>query len=216
MEKEVILASLSILAALLVTSTAIMQLVSPDWRFSLLMLALQYLGVFLLLINHWPIFLSLTVLFSGWVSTIVLAIGILSLSVDQQRLESGATTLSLLVRQGAWRHSLSIIFFLLTALLGGIVTLTMLPALTAIFPSLNLSIGWGSLILIGLGFLKLGYSDQSFPVVVGLLTVISGFNVLQTSFSSSLMTAGLLAATTLTLALIGDFLITMPYSETTP
>jgi hypothetical protein len=71
------------------------------------------------------------------------------------------------------------------------------------------------MILIALGLLHLGLTSQPFRVVLGLLTVLSGFEILYAAVESSILITGLLAAVTLGLAMLGAYLITAPTLEET-
>ncbi len=64
----------------------------------------------------------------------------------------------------------------------------------------------GSLLLAGMGLLQLGTSAQPFRVVLGLLTVLSGFEIIYAAVESSTLVAALLAAINLSLALTGAYL----------
>jgi hypothetical protein len=60
-----------------------------------------------------------------------------------------------------------------------------------------------------MGLLHLGISAQPFRVVLGLLTVLAGFEILYAAVESSTLVAALLSAINLSLALAGAYLVTM-------
>ena len=66
----------------------------------------------------------------------------------------------------------------------------------------------GSLLLIGMGLLHLGITDNNLRVVVGLMTVLSGFEILYSAVEGSILVAALLAVVNLGLALVGAYLMT--------
>jgi hypothetical protein len=80
---------------------------------------------------------------------------------------------------------------------------------------LSLPIAWGSLLLAGMGLLHLGLSAQPFRVVLGLLTVLAGFEILYAAVESSTLVAALLSAINLGLSLTGAYLINMTQEELT-
>jgi hypothetical protein len=69
------------------------------------------------------------------------------------------------------------------------------------------------LILIGIGLLHLGLTAQPLRVVLGLLTVLSGFEILYAAVETATLVAGLLAGVNLGLALVGSYLLTSPSLE---
>ena len=75
--------------------------------------------------------------------------------------------------------------------------------LTELRPVLTIS----GLILAGMGVLKLGFTDQIFPTIIGLLTTFSGFILFYSSLEQSVLVAGLLAVVILGIALIGNYLM---------
>ena len=75
---------LTLIAVLIVSITSLVILTFPEWRTRLISLGVQYAGVFLLIINHWPLVLGAVLLFSGWISTALLAIAIIESKRDEQ------------------------------------------------------------------------------------------------------------------------------------
>ncbi len=71
----------------------------------------------------------------------------------------------------------------------------------------------GSLLLIGMGLLHLGITSHILRVIIGLMTVLAGFEILYSAVEGSILVAALLAAINLGLALVGAFLLT---AENTP
>jgi len=101
-------------------------------------------------------------------------------------------------------------------LAAGIIGLAMFslgPGVSEWFPGVGLEIVDGSLLLIGLGALQLGLSTQPVRVVLGLLSVVSGFEILYAALENSVLVAGLLAVLNLGLALMGVFLAAAPALE---
>lgn len=65
-----------------------------------------------------------------------------------------------------------------------------------------------ALLILLCGFIMLGISQDSFRIIIALLTVITGFEVLYGAVEQSLLINGFLAAVELLVALVGSYLIT--------
>lgn len=183
----------STLAAILVSLTALALLISRDWRWDIATLAIQYLGVLILTWVSWPLEMALAKMVAGWMAGAILGIAATNVPRvwvrEEHALPSGR------------------LFRLIAA------AMVMLIAASAVrrfegwgfdFP---LPVLLGSLNLIGLGLLHLGLSGQPLQVCIGLLTVLSGFEILYAAMENSLLVAGLLASIQLGLALGGAYLI---------
>ncbi|MGE5221155.1 MAG: hypothetical protein ACM3PY_01885 [Omnitrophica WOR_2 bacterium] len=190
-------------SVLIVTLTSLLLLISRNWRWSILALALQYIGVFLLVAPHWPIEMAVTKIVAGWMAGAVLGIAISEAVVASPDKWSDTDKFS----------PSGYVFRLLAAGLVGLVVLSSAPNILGWIPGATLPLMWGSLILIGNGLLHLGLSTQPLRVVLGLLTIMSGFEILYSAVETSTLVAGLLAAVNLGLALIGAYLIMAPYVE---
>ena len=195
--------ALMVPAAVWVTVTSIIILISDRWRWSITGLALQYIGVFILVASSWSIELAATKLVAGWMTCAVLGIAI-SEALVGEGVSSGRPVQSWLSGR---------IFRLLTA---GLVLLTVqsvAPKAVNWIPGIELAQLWGGLMLIGMGLMQLGLTAQASRVVFGLLTTLSGFEILYATVESSTLLAGLLAAVTLGIALSGAYLILVPSLE---
>jgi len=60
------------------------------------------------------------------------------------------------------------------------------------------------LLMTGMGILQLGFSQSHFRIFLGLLTLLTGFEVIYASLEGSALLAALLAGITLALGLIGS------------
>jgi hypothetical protein len=69
-----------------------------------------------------------------------------------------------------------------------------------------------SLTLVALGILQLGMTGEPFRTTLGLLTTLSGFELLSSPLDNSALVAALLAAVTLGIALIGSYLLLLQFS----
>lgn len=183
-----------VVGALAVSSVGLV--VSRDWRKHLIFLAVQYLGMFILLREHWPLTMSAAKLVTGWMSVAV--IGMTQTRLDDSRAQDTAWP------QGS-------IFRLITAALIILVALTLAPRLAAVLPGITQPEVIGGLLLVGLGLLHLGITIRPLRVIIGLLTVLCGFEIVYASVENSIVVAGLLSAINLGLVLLGAYML---HSET--
>jgi hypothetical protein len=184
-------------AFLMALVTSVILLLHRNWRWGIGLLALQYLAVFMLIQTHLPISMSTAKLVSGWMACVVLGIAQLTTISKEDMVDSWP--------QG-W------IFRIFTA--GIIIAATFALALrTSTWLGISLSTSWGSLLLIGMGLLHLGISSQPFRVILGLLTILAGFEILYAAVESSTLVAALLSAVNLGLALTGAYFVVLPREE---
>ncbi len=180
-------------ALLIALITSVGLLLQRDWRVGLGLLATQYLSIFWLVQIHWPVSMAAGKLVTGWMACAVLGMAQLSNSNTEES-------------EAAWPQGR--LFRLFTA---GIITAATfgLSLRASNWLGLSLPVAWGSLLLAGMGLLHLGFSAQPFRVVLGLLTVLAGFEILYAAVESSTLVAALLSAINLSLALAGAYLVTM-------
>ena len=196
---------LPIFALLLVAATSLILFMSTDWRLGILTLAVQYFGVFLLVLIHWPLSIAVVKLVAGWMPGAVL--GMAMVSIPERRQEMRQETGKVLVASRP--------FYLLAALLVGMVVISQANQILEWFPDIHPEQAWGGLILVGLGLLKFGFTVNPLHAMLGLLTALSGFEVIYATIERSAMVAGLLAGITLGLALAGAYLLMAPHLEET-
>ncbi|MBK6791651.1 MAG: hypothetical protein IPG80_03740 [Anaerolineales bacterium] len=169
-------------------------LISRDWRVSLGLLALQYLTVFWLVTRHLPFAMGSVKLISGWMVVAILGITRLGLTELEQNDED-----SFYLRSTAFRMILMSI--VLTVAIGAA------PRIEIAIPGLGLPVIAGGLILIGAGTVHLGITGDLLRVVLGLLTLLSGFEILYAAVESAILVTGLLAAINLGLGILGAYLL---------
>jgi hypothetical protein len=104
-------------------------------------------------------------------------------------------------------------FRLLAAGLVVLVVASVAPHVAAWMPGVEMAQVWGGLMLVGIGLLHLGLTAQPLRVVLGLLTVLSGFEILYAAVEDATLVAGLLAGVNLGLALVGAYLLVSPSLE---
>lgn len=176
---------------LLVTSTGL--LLVRDWRWSIILLAVQYFGVFVLTLQHWPLGMASVKLVAGWMSAAIL--GMTRSSFPSQEI----------VEKGFWPRGR--LFRLFAAGVVLLVVSVITPTVDTIMADAGYAVTGGSLLLIGMGLLHLGITSYILRVVIGLMTVLSGFEILYSAVEGSILVAAMLAAINLGLALVCAYLL---------
>jgi hypothetical protein len=181
---------LSNIPVIIIMGASLIVLISQDWRSFIIAIAIQYLGVFLLTATVWPLGLAAIKLIVGWIAGSVI----------------GASQPNFHQQEDAFLGPSGSLFRVLAAGMMWLLVFSMAPILMDWFPA-GLRIMWGGLILIGMGLLQLGISTYTMRVVVGLLTVLAGFEIIYAAVETSVLVAGLLALVNLGLALTGIYLL---------
>lgn len=181
---------------LLITSAGL--LIVRDWRWSMVLLAIQFLGMFVLTLQHWPLGMSSVKLVAGWMSAAIL--GMTRSGFSSESLEE----------QGIWPRGR--LFRLFAAAIVLLIVAATAPAVDTIMADAGYAVTSGSLLLIGMGLLHLGITSHILRVVIGLMTVLAGFEILYAAVEGSILVAALLAAINLGLALVGAFLLTAEHT----
>lgn len=177
-------------AAILVLFTSVTLLLSRDWRWSLGVLAAQYLAIFLLFLIHWPLTMSAAKLVTGWMAAAILGVTLVNQS-DFLPVQS------------------SRIFKLLLALVVAGAVIQGVLVVNDWIPDAGFPLVLAALMLIGQGLLQLGMTVEPFRATLGLLTVLSGFELLSAPLDNSVLVTAMLAAATLGIALAGSYLLTL-------
>lgn len=185
-----ILEGLSLLAVVVLVITTLFLLLSQNWRWSIIALALQYLAVFALVIQVWPLGLSAVKLIAGWMAGTVLGYSQPGSELFEDPHSEGS----------------GFLFRFLVAVLAWLLVFTLSPALVDLL-SLPSSLVTGAMLLIGMGLIHLGMTTRPLRVLVGLLTTLSGFELFYAAVEKSVLVAGMLAIVTLGLALVGAYLL---------
>lgn len=107
------------------------------------------------------------------------------------------------------------IFRVIAAILAGMFAITSGSKLVEWFGEISIEQASGALILITLGLIQLGFTTRPLTVVIGLLTLLSGFGILHAAVESSILITGLLAVITLGLSIVGAYMLTAPTLEET-
>lgn len=181
------------IAVLIIVVTSVGLLIVRDWRVSIILLAVQYLAMFILLLPRWPLGLASVKVVSGWMASAILGMTRSGLQTDDVENES------------SWPRGR--LFRLFAAGMVGIIVAGATPAVNNMMADAGISIITGSLLLIGMGLLHLGITSQILRVTLGLMTVLAGFEILYATVEGSVLVAGLLAVINLGLALVGSYLM---------
>ncbi len=182
--------------AALLAACGLWLLAGRGWRSTLAALALQYAAAALLVTQMWPPRMALVKVLAGWGAALIVF-----------------STIAARPREETETAGWSEMIFRLTA--GGLVLLAvasllpdLLQAVPGIRPSTLLAAAW----LMGSGLLQLGFTLHPLRVVVGWLTVLTGFEIVYAAVERSLLIAALLAGLHIALALVGA---SLPPAEAT-
>ena len=177
---------------MLATSTVV--LLNRDWRLSLGALAVQYLAAFWLVTRHLPFVMGSAKLITGWMVVAILGMTRLGLSSEEDE-NVGSS-----IPHGQWFRVVLVFLVIL-------VTTGTTPRIETAIPGLGLPVIAGSLLLIGVGLAHLSTTSDTLNIILGLLTMLSGFEIFYAAIESSILVTGLLAVTNLGLGLTGSYLL---------
>ncbi len=190
--------TLSTLAFVLLVITAMMILVFRDWRITAVALGLQYLGVFVLVLQSWPLGMAVIKLIVGWMAAAALATTGIRQNTPSTEIAPNA----------------SLFFRGFLGLLVILVIFIIAPQLTQnIFRDVDLVIVQGGLVLAGMALMQLGTTSDPYLMIISLLSLFSGFEVIHAALEISTLLTGLLAIVNLGLALIGVYFISRVTSQ---
>lgn len=175
---------LAVPAVLILVGTSLTILVDLKLRWSLFALGVQYIAAFWLLGLNLPVTLAGANLIVGLISV---ALIIASLPPDETEVEAP--------------ESFRFVFRILGGGLVWLLVFSLAPYLEQIL-GVRIEIVWGGLILTGIGLLQLGMTSHLPRVILGLLTLLSGFHILYSAVEKSALVTGLLAVVTLGLGLV--------------
>jgi hypothetical protein len=194
---------LEIVAAVLASITSSTMILVSDRRLRIGLLGFQYLAVFLLVQIEWSLIQALTILISGWIAGVVLGMAESNISIN--RLEE--------VREIEKFPSINPVFKILSSAVIGLIVFSLVFQVMNLIPELDSFQSWTALLLIGLGVLYLTFETQPISMTLGLLTILSGFEIIYSGLTSSVLTLAFLSGITLFLALAGTYLFLAPMME---
>ena len=184
---------------ILLFAASLTLLMSRDWRWVIAALGAQYFLAFILITPSWPLELAAVKLVAGWMAGAVL--GLTRLNLAQQPGEDMK------------RLPTSPAFLILSAGLVVLIVLGAAPSLADWARPISLNQAWGGILLAGMGLLQVGLSASSFRGIIGLLTLLCGFEILYAAVEASLLVAALLGVLNLGIALAGSYFLLAPGLE---
>ena len=181
------------IGVLIALITSVGLLLVRDWRTLIILLAMQYSAMFILCFTHLPFGMASVKVVVGWMSATIL----------------GMTRSGISARDGDEESNLprGRLFRLFAAGMVGIIVAGIASRVDNIMADAGIALSAGSLLLIGMGLLHLGLTTNTLRITIGLMTVLSGFEILYTAVEGSVLVTALLAVVILGLALVGSYLM---------
>lgn len=186
---------INIVSLILVILTTLTVIWGGRWRWILLALGLQYVAVFLLVNQIWPISLAAIKIITGWMAAAVLGASHQVNDPDEKPIPMSGR-----------------IFRVLAGCLVFVLVFSIAPEAQKWIPLDSLPLASG-LILIGMGLFQLGLAARPLNVIIGLLTTLSGVEIIYAAVVTSVLVTGLLSLITMGLALVGAYWMILPTSE---
>ena len=186
-------------AVILITSVGL--LLARDWRWSITLLSIQYIAMFVLTLQHWPLGMASVKVVVGWMAAAILGMTRSGLSDEN------------LAEENTWPRGR--LFRIFAAVIVLIIVIGVTPSVDTIMADAGFAVTTGSLLLVGMGLLHLGITTHILRVTIGLMTILSGFEIIYSAVEGSVLVAALLAVITLGLALVGSYLLIASNSKGT-
>ena len=181
------------LAVIILMITTFTILLNENWRRNLFALSIQYFAMFWLTAIALPLGLAVVKLIVGW-----MVIAIIGASQSPNAFQDSG----LASRSG-------LIFRILTAGLVWLVVYSIVPAVQRIIPTIS-QITLGALVLAAMGILQMGITTRPLRVIIGLLTTLSGFELVYAAVEPSSLGLGSLAVINLGLAMSAAYSLINP------
>lgn len=182
---------------LLIASSGL--LLSRDWRWDIGFLAAQYVGVFWLVAQHWPFGMAAVKLVTGWMATAALGMTLNSIPIRKESVEQ------------FWPQGRAFRLFMVGMI--AVLTTSVTPRIENSVPGIGLPVIAGAILLIGIGLLHLATDSNLERVIIGLLTVMAGFEIIYAALEGSILVAALLSTINLGLGLVGAYLLSSTPEE---
>lgn len=170
------LPNIAVIAVLILIVVTTVLFVLNEWRWLSIAWVFQVFSVFWLTSLSWSFMESAVKLIGGWI-----AIAIVSSTHPDSILEKDAEY----VIPGFG-------FRFLSAGMLWLLTFSIAPVIQNFIPA-RIEIIWGGVLLFCSGLLQVGLSKNLIRTILGLITFISGFEVLYAAIESSVLVSGLLA-----------------------
>lgn len=184
-----------IASAVLLLIAAAINLVRRQWALNIMALGLQYICIFLLILEvRSPLLASIKLIVGLMVSlmlfTTLVSSGLIESLIKRRRLSTGEV----------FRGTIAMLLVLISFLAGPALQQSAFPQSSQLL--LRVSVG-----LILFGLFQMGTITEPLYLVIGLLTFLSGFELLYASLEFSRVLEALFTAVNLSLALMGSFFI---------
>lgn len=170
-----------------------------DWRWMFGLLCLQYFGAVALIMESWPFEIAVVKAIAGCSAGVLL--GISHLRLDHHRVTDQPQDLP------------NPLFRSLVAVLAALSIASFFPQARTWFIDATRQQVLGGLLLLGMGLIHVGFASGSTRIIVGLLTVLSGFEILYATVEASVLMTALLAFNHLGLGFLGAYLVNISPGE---
>ena len=197
--------SYKLLAVVLISIFSLVTLLVSDWRVTIIALAVQFAGAFLLIGLEWPFALAVTTLIAGWLSGAILGMAVVSIPKNPP--PTGSQFLS--------NQRLNPIYNFLAAVLIYLMVVSLAPQVQKWLPFMSYEQSLAALTLIGLGMLRLALDASSLSTTAALLSVVMGFEIIYATLTAAQFVVGALSVITLFIAMAGAYLLLSPSMEET-
>lgn len=164
-----------------------------DWRWMMGLLSLQYVGVMLLIMESWPFEVAVVKMIAGWMAAALLGVSYLGAEDPRVTMHRG--------------HLPNPLFRSLVAVLAALSIASFFPQALTWFIGATQQQVLGGLLLLGMGLIHVGLATGSTRIIVGLLTILSGFEILYATVEASVLMTALLASYHLGLSFLGAYLL---------
>jgi hypothetical protein len=189
------------LPLIVICGASLMLFLNLSWRWNIIALSIQYVGVFWLVLTLWPTGLAAVKLVSGLMSAAVIG------SSASEEIINGKTIQFSSKEEIRFK---SVLWFVVL-----LIVLAIIPKITDWLPLTGIIV-LASLLLIGIGLLQLGIANEPYRIIFGLLTVLSGFEIIYAGLERSVLVAGVLSIITLGISFIGVFISQIRNEESNP
>jgi hypothetical protein len=196
------LAAMPAVAGLLVTAGILV--VGRDWRLNVITLAVQYFFVVLLLTRQIRLEVAAVKGLIGWLICMVFYLTERRASAIEEPVETEVAAPAR--RWHRWMMSARTSFHLLAVMLIAVAAYAAVLRIPLPETEVPSDITLACYLLAGLGVLLVGISEAPMQVGLGLLTFLSGFDLLYVALEPSLAVAGLLGGVSFLIALAAAYL----------
>ncbi|UCF60692.1 MAG: hypothetical protein JSV37_13155 [Anaerolineaceae bacterium] len=190
----------AIVASIAVALTGALLILLDNRRLVLTTLAVQYVFVSWLVGLSLPLQVTAAKLVAGLIACAIIAIALANIGWAGQLMTPEAIPSGMIFR------FIAVCLVLLAAIGLG-------SDIWSALPKISTFASYGATFLIAMGLLQLGFQEEPVKVGVGLLTIISGFEIAYTTIEPSLAVMALLATVHLGIAVVISYLLLIRSGE---